>query len=106
MHPALLLALSMTVPVACLALLLWLSWLEDTLGESVRKAERRRAPEAVRAIPVPRPAPVAPAPVAPAPVVSEQAERQPVVAEEPTPAPVVAADIVTLVEPAVSPATP
>jgi hypothetical protein len=62
MNPVLLVAAVATVPAICLGLLLWLSWLEDTLESSVERAERRNVPEPILAIPVQRvSSPVAPA---------------------------------------------
>ena len=68
MHPALMVALSVLVPFGCLGLLLFLSWLEDTLAEDVRKAERRYAPEPVVAVPTTRSRPVVSEEKAPEPV--------------------------------------
>jgi hypothetical protein len=62
MNPVLLVAAIATVPAICLGLLLWLSWLEDTLDRSVERAQRRSVPEPILAIPVQRvTSPVAPA---------------------------------------------
>jgi len=52
MHVVLMLVGAALFPVAMLGLLLWLGWLEERLGEDVRKAERRSAPAPVRAVPV------------------------------------------------------
>ncbi len=43
-------------PFAGLGFLLWMAWLEDSLPESVRRAERRPDPEPILAIAL-RPAP-------------------------------------------------
>jgi hypothetical protein len=78
MHPALLVALSMIVPFACLGLLLFLSWLEDTLDDGVKKAERRYVPEPIRAVPQPRSRPASAGdPSRPRAVASGNTARQP-----------------------------
>jgi hypothetical protein len=51
MHPLMLVGLSLLVPFFWLVLLWGLAWLEDTLTEDVKKAERRGVPKPVRAIP-------------------------------------------------------
>ena len=52
MHPVVVLAISMGIPFACLGLLLWLAWLEDTLEQDVKRTERHTAPAPVLAVPV------------------------------------------------------
>lgn len=52
MHPLVVLAVAMLIPFACLGLLFWLAWLEDTLDVAVQKSKRRRVPNPVLAIPV------------------------------------------------------
>jgi hypothetical protein len=61
-HGLILLVGAMLFPVACLFLLLWLGWLEDTLDVDVAKTERRNVPAPVRAIALPNPT-VLPEPV-------------------------------------------
>ena len=51
-------------PWLCLAFLLWMSWLEDSLPAAVRRTGRTPDPEPILAIPV-GPAPAVPAPVQP-----------------------------------------
>lgn len=41
MHPAMSVALAALVPFVCMALLLWLGHLEDTLTEDLGKAKRK-----------------------------------------------------------------
>ncbi len=91
MHSALpVVATCAAVPLACLGLLMWLAWLEDTLEDSVRKSVRRPAPEPILAIPVRRPTiPAVPAPVEPAPVLEPVAALEPAAMAEPRPTPVV-----------------
>ena len=84
MHPGLLLATSAMVPFACLGLLMWLSWLEDTLVEDVKRTERRHVPEPIVAFPVQR-AEVTPLPVKPAPAATA-AQPEPTPATPATPA--------------------
>ena len=83
MHPALLVGLSMLVPLACLALLMMLSWLEDTLDDESQSPAPSRVPAPIRSFPVPQAAEVAPerTPEAPAP------EPAPEPIPEPRPAP-------------------
>jgi hypothetical protein len=52
------LALVVTFPVLCLVFLLWMAWLEDSLPDAVRKAERRPDPPPVLAVAVTPRAPV------------------------------------------------
>lgn len=51
MHPLVLVVVSLLIPFFCLGLLLWLSWLEDTLPEDVKRTERRNLPQRVAAMP-------------------------------------------------------
>ena len=51
-------------PWLCLAFLLWMSWLEDSLPAAVRRTGRTPDPEPILAIPV-EPAPAEPAPAEP-----------------------------------------
>lgn len=44
-------------PVACLAFVLWMGRIEDTLPDAVRRARRKPDPLPVLAIPVRRPSP-------------------------------------------------
>ena len=46
------LAAVVTFPLLCLAFLLWMAHLEDTLPEAVRRTERRPDPPPILAIPV------------------------------------------------------
>jgi hypothetical protein len=52
MHPVVMLAISALIPLICLGLLMWLSWLEDTLPADVRKTERSFEPDPILAVPV------------------------------------------------------
>jgi hypothetical protein len=54
-HGLMLLIGAMLFPVACLFLVLWLGWLEDTLDVDAASHPTRKAPEPVRAIPVVQP---------------------------------------------------
>lgn len=99
MHPVVLVALSALTPFCCLGLLLFLGWLEDTLDADVKKAERRRMPQPIRAIPVPEPA-AAPVRTATAKPVVEPAARPVVAASEEPARPAKATD------PLATPATP
>ena len=51
-------------PWLCLAFLLWMSWLEDSLPAAVRRTGRTPDPEPILAIPV-EPAPAEPVPAEP-----------------------------------------
>lgn len=51
-------------PWLCLAFLLWMSWLEDSLPAAVRRTGRTPDPEPILAIPV-EPAPAEPVPAVP-----------------------------------------
>ncbi|MGZ4438219.1 MAG: hypothetical protein ACXVWU_09470 [Nocardioides sp.] len=63
MNAVLVLVAAMVFPLACLGLLLWLTWLEDTLPVTVARHDRRPEPPPILAMPVrPRP-PVARVPV-------------------------------------------
>lgn len=42
---------ALTFPVVCLAFLLWLSHLEETLGRDVQRAVRKPAPPPILAVP-------------------------------------------------------
>ena len=61
-------------PWLCLAFLLWMSWLEDSLPAAVRRTGRTPDPEPILAIPV-EPAPAAPASARP---VTLPDQREPV----------------------------
>ena len=83
------LALVVTFPILCLGFLLWMAWMEDSLPEAVRRAERRPDPPPILAVPVTAlvadPAPTQVAEVAEVaatdstPVVAEPAQGAPVV---------------------------
>ena len=74
MHPALLVAFSLSVPVACLGLLLFLSWLEDTLNDDVMKTERRHSPAPITTMPATQA--VVPDPASPTTTVRAAAEAE------------------------------
>lgn len=115
MHPAVMVSLSLLVPLACLGLLLFLSWLEDTLDADVVRSERRHDPAPVLAIrvtpepeaePMPDPAP-APAPhIAGNGVATEPVAHTPAHEEAPPRSPAPAAGVRRHGEPAVTPVTP
>ena len=58
------LAGALVFPWLCLAFLLWMSWLEDSLPAAVRRTGRTPDPEPILAIPV-EPAPAEPVPAEP-----------------------------------------
>ena len=69
----------LVLPWLCLAFLLWMSWLEDSLPAAVRRTGRTPDPEPILAIPV-EPAPAEPAlaePVSAQPVTLPD-QREPV----------------------------
>ena len=76
MRAILQLAFAGTFPLVCLAMLLWLSYLEDTLPQSVRRTVRKPDPPPVLAIPTQR-RPVAAIPTQRRPVHDELPEVQP-----------------------------
>lgn len=53
MNPAWSLAFAALVPLLGLGMLLWLSWLEETLADDVAAAQKRRTPKPVLAIATP-----------------------------------------------------
>jgi hypothetical protein len=55
MRVAMILASALAFAPACLAFLLWLSHLEETLPRDVRRAQRHSEPPPILAIPVSRP---------------------------------------------------
>ena len=66
-------------PWLCLAFLLWMSWLEDSLPAAVRRTGRTPDPEPILAIPVePAPAEAAPAEPVSAQPVTLPDQREPV----------------------------
>ena len=55
MNSPLVMVVAVLFPVAVLGLLLWLTWLEETLPHAVHAAQRKSAPPPILAVPV-RPA--------------------------------------------------
>ena len=52
MNPAVLVAVSFMVPLACLGLLLTLSWLEDTLDDEMKAPDLSQPHQAILTMPV------------------------------------------------------
>ena len=87
MNPAWSLAFAALVPLLCLGMLLWLSWLEETLADDVAAAQKRRTPKPVLAIATP--ADTSPAPRSEQPALAPAATSSTPV-ETPAPAPALA----------------